>query len=60
MGVPIKCFLKPCAGVPIVGRPTKWQDWIFHSFRQKSENLCIKTHPDQILAICDEDLSFIY
>ena len=42
-----------------LGCPINGQDWIFPSFRKKSENLGIKTHPDQILDNSEHKSSFI-
>ena len=43
----------------ILGCPKKIQDLIFPYFCSKSENLCIKTHPDQILGNSEHKSSFI-
>ena len=42
-----------------IGCPKKIQDLIFPYFCSKSENLCIKTHPDQILGYSEHKSSFI-
>ena len=43
-----------------LGCPKKIQDLIFPYFCSKSENLCIKTHPDQILGYLDHKSSFLF
>ena len=42
-----------------LGCPKKIRDLIFPYFCSKSENLCIKTHPDQILGYSEHKSSFI-
>ena len=42
-----------------IGCPKKIQDLIFPYFCSKSENLCIKTHPDQILGYSEHKSSLI-
>ena len=42
-----------------VGCPKKIRDLIFPYFCSKSENLCIKTHPDQILGYSEHKSSFL-
>ena len=41
-----------------LGCPKKIRDLIFPYFCSKSENLCIKTHPDQILGNSEHKSSF--
>ena len=42
-----------------LGCPKKIRDLIFPYFCSKSENLCIKTHPDQILGYSEHKSSLI-
>ena len=42
-----------------LGCPKKIRDLIFPYFCSKSENLCIKTHPDQILGYSEHKSSFL-
>ena len=42
-----------------IGCPKKIRDLIFPYFCSKSENLCIKTHPDQILGNSEHKSSFL-
>ena len=42
-----------------IGCPKKIRDLIFPYFCSKSENLCIKTHPDQILGYSEHKSSLI-
>ena len=46
-------------GLRGLGCPKKIRDLIFPYFCSKSENLCIKTHPDQILGYSEHKSSLI-